>query len=57
MSDYLADNNHVSAAIARVSDVREPMYQAHRAGTRVGTCFPVICELETGIQQTHDPDG
>ena len=25
------------------------------AGHRLGTCFPVLCELETGIQQTIDP--
>ncbi len=45
MPGYLVDNNHLSAAIARVSHIRERMYQLHRAGTKVGTCFPVICEL------------
>jgi tRNA(fMet)-specific endonuclease VapC len=57
MPGYLVDNNHLSAAIARVSQIRERMYQLHREGTKVGTCLPVTCELETGMQQTRDPDG
>jgi len=24
---------------------------------RLGTCVPVLCELEAGIQQTSDPEG
>jgi tRNA(fMet)-specific endonuclease VapC len=56
MPGYLADNNHLSAAISRVSQVRERLYRAHRGGTRIGTCTPVLCELEAGIQQTRDPD-
>ncbi len=55
MAGYLADNNHLSAAISRVSRVRERMYQYCRAGVRIGTCIPVLCELEAGIQQTGDP--
>jgi tRNA(fMet)-specific endonuclease VapC len=55
MPGYLLDNNHLSVAIARVSQVRERMVQLHRSGTRFGTCFPVLCELEAGIQQTRDP--
>jgi tRNA(fMet)-specific endonuclease VapC len=56
MTRYLLDNNHLSAAVKRVSTVRERIRQQHRAGHRVGTCIPVLCELETGIQQTKDPD-
>jgi hypothetical protein len=37
MPGYLADNNHLSAAISRVSKVRERLYRAHREGTRIGT--------------------
>ncbi len=49
------DSNHLSAAIARVSHVRERIYQGCQTGVRIGTCIPVLCELEAGIQQTHDP--
>ena len=55
MPGFLVDNNHLSSAIARVSPVRERLYQLHRTGARIGTCIPVICELEAGIQQTRDP--
>jgi tRNA(fMet)-specific endonuclease VapC len=55
MAGFLLDNNHLSAAIARVSTVRERIGEFHRAGHRSGTCFPVLCALETGIQQTKDP--
>ena len=49
MPGYLLDNNHLSAAIGRAETVRERIAQFHRAGHRFGTCFPVLCELETGI--------
>lgn len=55
MAGFLLDNNHLGAAIARVSTVRERIAEFHRAGHRFGTCFPVLCELETGIQQTKHP--
>ncbi len=57
MQGFLIDNNHMSAAIRRVSKIRERIAQSHRAGHRLGTCFPVLCELEAGIQQTRDPAG
>lgn len=56
MPDYILDNNHLSAAIAKGATIRQRIYQLRRAGHRVGTCFPVICELEAGIEQTADPD-
>ena len=56
MSGYLLDNNHVGAAIARVSALRDRLRQSQRSGIRVGTCAPVLCELEAGIQQTGDAD-
>ena len=56
MRGYLLDNNHLGAAVTPVSTVRERIWQACRAGQRVGTCVPVICELEVGIQQTKDPE-
>jgi tRNA(fMet)-specific endonuclease VapC len=56
MPDYLLDCNHLSASLRRVSPVRERIHQGRRAGHRFISCFPVLCELEVGIQQTPNPD-
>src|SRR5262245_19783653 len=56
MQGFLLDTNHVSAAIRRVSPVRDHIHHVLRQGIRVGTCLPVLCEVEAGIQQTADPD-
>lgn len=55
MAGYLIDTNHLSAGILRVSEVRDRLYQLRRAGIKLGTCMPVICELEAGIQNTNRP--
>jgi tRNA(fMet)-specific endonuclease VapC len=55
MKGYLLDTNHVSPAINPVSPLRERLYREHRSGVRLGTCLPVLCELEVGIQQTRRP--
>jgi tRNA(fMet)-specific endonuclease VapC len=52
MPDYLLDCNHLSAALRKVSPVRERIHQGRRAGHRLISCYPVLCELEAGIQQT-----
>jgi predicted nucleic acid-binding protein len=52
MTDYLLDCNHLSAAIRKVSPVRDRIHQARRTGHRFISCYPVLCELEAGIQQT-----
>lgn len=56
MSDYLLDCNHLSAALRKVSPVRERIQQSHRAGGRFVSCSFVLCELEAGIQQTPKPE-
>ena len=56
MPDYLLDCNHLSAALHKVSPVRERIHQGRRAGNRFISCHPVLCELEVGIQQTAKPD-
>jgi tRNA(fMet)-specific endonuclease VapC len=56
MSDYLLDCNHLSATLRKVSPVRERIHQARRSGHRFISCYPVICELEAGIQQTAKPE-
>jgi predicted nucleic acid-binding protein len=56
MPDYLVDANHLSAAIRKVSPLRERIQQRRKAGDRFICCYPVICDLEVGIQQTAKPD-
>jgi tRNA(fMet)-specific endonuclease VapC len=55
MPDYLLDCNHLSAALRKVSPVRERIHQGRKAGHRFLCCYPVLCELEVGIQQTSKP--
>ena len=52
MPGYLLDCNHLSAALRKVSPMRERIHQGRKAGHRFISCYPVLCELETGIQQT-----
>src|SRR5437588_8928426 len=54
---FLLDTNHLSPAIHPVSPLRDRLRQANRRGQVFGTCVPVLCELETGVQQTDDPEG
>ncbi len=56
MPDYLLDCNHLSAALRKVSPVRDRIHQGRRAGHRFISCHPVLCELEVGIQQTPKPE-
>lgn len=56
MADYLLDCNHLSAALRKVLKVRDRIHRARRAGHRFISCYPVLCELEVGIQQTAKPD-
>jgi predicted nucleic acid-binding protein len=56
MPNYLLDSNHLSAALRKVSAVRERIYQGRKAGHRFISCYPVLCELEAGIQQTPKPE-
>jgi tRNA(fMet)-specific endonuclease VapC len=56
MPDYLLDCNHLSAALRKVSPVRDRIHQECKAGHRFISCYPVLCELEVGIQQTQKPE-
>jgi tRNA(fMet)-specific endonuclease VapC len=51
MSGFLLDTNHLGAALRRVSLVRDRIQQRRRAGIKIGTCIPALCELEVGIRQ------
>ena len=53
MARYLFDTNHLSAAIDDDAGVRERISQLRRSGHRLGTCVPVLCELEVGLLRTR----
>jgi tRNA(fMet)-specific endonuclease VapC len=53
---YLLDTNHLGAAIAPISPVRDRILSEVRKGIRFGTCIAALCELEVGIRQTARPD-
>ena len=55
MAGLLLDTNHLSEAIRRTSKVRPRLRERMHHGVRVGTCVPVLCELEAGIVQTRRP--
>jgi tRNA(fMet)-specific endonuclease VapC len=55
MADFLLDCNHLSVALRKVSALRDRIHQERRKGHRFISCFPVLCELEAGIQQTPKP--
>ena len=55
MRGYLLDTNHLSAAIRPVAPIRDHLAEAKRNGFRLGTCWPVLCEIEAGIEQTARP--
>jgi predicted nucleic acid-binding protein len=52
MAVYLLDCNHLSVALHKVSIVRDRIHQERKKGQRFATCYPVLCELEAGIQQS-----
>jgi len=52
---YLLDTNHLSAALSPRSPLRARIVEEHRAGNRVGTCVPVLCEVEAGIEGSARP--
>ena len=53
MSAYLLDTNHVGLAVDRASIVGQRIVEARLAGIRLGTCLPVLCEIEAGLQQVR----
>jgi predicted nucleic acid-binding protein len=53
---YLIDTNHLSRAVTPTSSVRQRITDLRQRGIKVGACVPVLCEIETGIQQVSQPD-
>jgi tRNA(fMet)-specific endonuclease VapC len=54
-SGYLLDTNHVGLAVRTASTIRDKIKELRSTGARIGTCTPVLCEIEAGIQQVNDP--
>jgi predicted nucleic acid-binding protein len=54
---FLLDTNHLAPLLMANSALWSRVADGRRAGIRFGTCVPVLCELEAGIQQTADPEG
>ncbi len=50
---YLLDTNHIGHAVTPGSIVRQRITELRLAGSRVGTCVPVLCEIEAGLQQVR----
>src|SRR5262245_39400953 len=50
MPAYLLDTNHVGLAVNRTSLVGQRIFQARLAGERLGTCLPLLCEIEAGMR-------
>jgi tRNA(fMet)-specific endonuclease VapC len=53
---YVIDTNHLSRAVTPSSSVRRRITDLRQLGLKVGTCVPVLCEIEAGIQQVSQPD-
>jgi predicted nucleic acid-binding protein len=53
MPAYLLDTNHVGLAVDRASLVGQRMVEARLTGIRLGTCLPVLCEIEAGLRQVR----
>ncbi len=53
MVAYLLDTNHIGLAVDRNSPVSQRIFEARLAGIRLGTCLPVLCEIEAGMRQVR----
>jgi len=53
MALYLLDTNHVGMAVDGASVVGRRIFEARLAGVRLGTCLPVLCEIEAGMRQVR----
>jgi tRNA(fMet)-specific endonuclease VapC len=49
MAGFLLDTNHLGDALRHRSRVRDRLDDSHRTGVRVGTCVPVLCEVDAGL--------
>ncbi len=55
MAGYILDANHLGATRPG-SAIRKRILELPKKGVRIGTCIPVVCEVEVGIQQVKEPE-
>jgi tRNA(fMet)-specific endonuclease VapC len=55
MSGYLLDTNQLGHAVTPRSVVRIRIGELRANGVKLGTCVPVLCEIEAGLQQVSRP--
>ena len=55
-SGYVLDTNHLSKAVRTGSVVQRRIAELRAGGVKIGTCVPVLCEIEAGIQQVNQPE-
>lgn len=55
MVGYVLDANHLGATRPG-SEIRKRILELPKKGIRIGTCIPVLCEVEVGIQQVREPE-
>lgn len=53
---FLLDTNHLGGAVNPRLGLRDRLRDAHRRGFVLGTCVPVLAELEFGFVQTPHPE-
>ncbi|HEV3143246.1 MAG TPA: type II toxin-antitoxin system VapC family toxin [Gemmataceae bacterium] len=56
MRRYLLDTGIMGAFIDHQPPVADRVREVRRRGDRIGTCFPVICELSYGVEFSASPD-
>lgn len=52
---YLLDTNHVGLAVRPESPVARRMREVRWEGHALGTCIPVLREIEAGLLQVRNP--
>jgi predicted nucleic acid-binding protein len=53
MPTYLLDTNHIGLAVNQRSLVSQRIFKARLSGLRLGTCLPVLCEIEAGMRHVR----
>jgi len=56
MKGFLLDTNHVGQVVRQNSPLWGRIYAAKQRGLRIGTCIPVLCEVESGRLNVARPD-
>jgi predicted nucleic acid-binding protein len=53
MPAYLLDTNHLGMAVDPTSVVGQRIFESRLSGVRLGTCLPVLCEVEAGLRHVR----